>query len=429
MAGEQGSRLRKVALTGALTPGLILGAVGAVGFGALPGGIYPASVAAQSVIDGGACTAFGAPSATAATAMSVADIAEKSNPAVVTIVNLQPIGQGDVSGFTGIEGLPGFPEIPGIGELPGTDGEDGLPGIDEVPGSDGVEGSQQSDDVSDSDQLVPVGTGSGFIVDEEGHVITNAHVVAGAEELTVALQDGTEVPATVVGSEPMLDVAIIKLDLPAGQAVPGVAIFGDSSALRAGDQVVAIGNALGAFPNTVSEGTVNATDRAFPAEGGLTTMIQHDAEIWHGNSGGPLLNLQGEVVGINTAGIGSGMFGADSGSADMAFAVEGNTVCAAAADLLANGEIIWPYLGIQGEASATGQTVVEVVEDGPSAEAGLEPGDVITALDGEGVSRETSLIDLLFSHEPGDVVTLTVDRNGATETVDVTLGERPDITQ
>jgi S1-C subfamily serine protease len=283
--------------------------------------------------------------------------------------------------------------------------------------------------VTDSDQLVPVGTGSGFIVDEEGHVITNAHVVAGAEELTVALQDGTEVPATVVGSEPMLDVAIIKLDLPAGQAVPGVATFGDSSALRAGDQVVAIGNALGAFPNTVSEGTVNATDRAFPAEGGLTTMIQHDAEIWHGNSGGPLLNLQGEVVGINTAGIGSGMFGADSGSADMAFAVEGNTVCAAAADLLANGEIIWPYLGIQGEASATGQTVVEVVEDGPSAEAGLEPGDVITALDGEGVSRETSLIDLLFSHEPGDVVTLTVDRNGATETVDVTLGERPDITQ
>jgi S1-C subfamily serine protease len=432
MAKEQGSRLRKVALTGALTPGLILGAAGAVGFGILPGGILPANVAAQSVIDGGACTAFGAPSASAATAMSVADIAEETNPAVVTIVNLQPIGQGDMRGFTGIEGFPEFPEIPGIGELPGIEGiegEEGLPGIEEAPESDGVEGAQQSNDVAESDELVPVGTGSGFIVDEEGHVITNAHVVAGAEELTVALHDGTEVPATVVGSESMLDVAVLKLDLPAGASVPGVVTFGDSAALRAGDQVIAIGNALGAFPNTVSEGTVNATDRAFPAEGGLTTMIQHDAEIWHGNSGGPLLNLQGDVVGINTAGIGSGMLGADTGSADMAFAVEGNTVCAAAADLLANGEIVWPYLGIQGEASSSGQTVVEVVEDGPSAAAGLEPGDVITALDGEEVSQQTSLLDLLFSREPGDLVSLTVERDGAIETVEVTLGERPEITE
>jgi S1-C subfamily serine protease len=431
MAGEQGSRLRKVALTGALTPGLILGAAGAVGFGALPGSIFSASVAAQSVINGGACTAFGDPSTPAATTMSVADIAEQTNPAVVTIINLQPLDQADLSGFTGIDGFPEFPEIPGIGEMPGSEGiegDDGLPGAEEAPDSDGVEGAQQSDDAAQSDELVPVGTGSGFIVDEEGHVITNAHVVAGAEELTVALQDGVEVPATVVGSEPMLDVSIIKLDLPAGQSVPGIATFGDSSLLRAGDQIVAIGNALGAFPNTVSEGTVNATNRAFPAEGGLTTMIQHDAEIWHGNSGGPLLNLNGEVVGINTAGIGSGMLGADTGSADMAFAVEGNTVCAAAADLLASGEIIWPYLGIQGEGSAAGQTVIEVVEDGPSEAAGLQPGDVITALDGEEISRETSLLDLLFGREPGEVVTVTVERDGTPQTFEITLGERPEVT-
>ena len=235
-----------------------------------------------------------------------------------------------------------------------------------------------------------------------------------------------EVPAKVVGSDDLLDVAILKLDLPAGESVPGIATFGDSSSLRAGDQVVAIGNALGSFPNTVSEGTVNATDRSFPTEGGLTTWIQHDAEIWHGNSGGPLLNLRGEVVGINTAGIGSGMMGADTGSADMAFAVEGNTVCRAAADLLANGKIAWPYLGIQGEATADGQSVVEVVEDGPSAAAGIEPGDVITAFDGQEITPQNSLIDLLFEHEPGDVVTVTVERDGAPQTFQVTLGERPE---
>ncbi len=193
--------------------------------------------------------------------------------------------------------------------------------------------------------------------------------------------------------------------------------------------MIAVGNALGSFPNTVSEGTVNATDRSFPSEGGLTTWIQHDAEIWHGNSGGPLLNVQGEVVGVNTAGIGSGMMGADTGSADMAFAVEGNTVCSAAADLLANGEIVWPYLGIQGEASAEGQTVVEVVEDGPSAAAGIEVGDVITAFDGQEINRQNSLLDLLFGREPGDEVTVTVDRDGETESFQVTLGERPEITE
>ena len=418
MAGQRVSRLRKVALTGALTPGLILGAAG---FGILPAGILPTGVTAQSVIDGEACAAFGASATAQPTEMSVADVAEKINPAVVTILNLQPIGESDLTGLHGIEGFPGMPEIPGI------PGIEGLPGDEEAPGADDDDAAQ-IEDSSDDDTLVPVGTGSGFIVDEIGHVITNAHVVAGAEELTVALSDGTEAPATLVGSDALLDVAILQVDLPEGESVPSIATFGDSSALRAGDQVIAIGNALGSFPNTVSEGTVNATDRAFPNEGGLTTWIQHDAEIWPGNSGGPLLNLRGEVVGVNTAGIGSGAMGTDTGSADMAFAVEGNTVCRAAADLLANGEIIWPYLGIQGEATSEGQSVVEVVEDGPSAAAGLEPGDVITAFDDQEITRQSSLLDLLFGREPGEVVTLTVERDGDPQTFEVTLGERPEVT-
>ena len=278
MVGKRVSRLRTVALTGTLAPRLILGAASVVGLGIMPGGILPTSITAQSVIDGGSCTAFGAPTASQTAEMSVADVAEKANPAVVTIVNLQPLSEADLSGFSGIEGFPGMPEIPGIDEIPGTEGSEGLPGVDEAPNADDGDADQIEESV-DPDALVPVGTGSGFIVDELGHVITNAHVVAGAEELTVALSDGTEVPAKVVGSDALLDVAILELDLPAGSTVPGIAAFGDSSSMRAGDQIVAIGNALGAFPNTVSEGTVNGTDRAFPSEGGLTTWIQHDAEI------------------------------------------------------------------------------------------------------------------------------------------------------
>jgi S1-C subfamily serine protease len=405
-------------MTGALAPALVLGAAG---FGVLPGGILPTEVTAESVIDGGSCTAFGSPATAQATEMSVADVAEKANPAVVTILNMRPFSQADLGGISGIEGFPDLPQIPG---------SEGLPGSDQGPedDEDGAGQVEDAEDSVDSDTLIPAGSGSGFIVDESGHVITNAHVVAGAEELTAVLSDGTEAPATVVGSDELLDVAILKLDLSAGESVPGIATFGDSSSLRAGDQIVAIGNALGSFPNTVSEGTVNATDRSFPTEGGLTTWIQHDAEIWHGNSGGPLLNLRGEVVGVNTAGIGSGMMGADTGSADMAFAVEGNTVCRAAADLLTNGKITWPYLGIQGEATAEGQSVVEVVEDGPSAAAGIEPGDVIIAFDGQEISRQNSLLDLLFGREPGELVAVTVERDGAPQTFEVTLGERPEVT-
>src|SRR5215212_7281426 len=406
MAGQRASRLRRVALTGALAPALVLGAAG---FGVLPGGILPGGVTAQSLIDGGSCTAFGTSNTSQAPEMSVADVAEKANPAVVTILNKQPLSQADLSGISGIEGIPDLPQIPGINDLPGSD---------QSPSDNG--------DSADSDTLVPIGSGSGFIVDETGDVITNAHVVAGAEELTAVLSDGSDVPAKVVGSDGLLDVAVLELDLPAGESVPGKVTFGDSSTLRAGDQVVAIGNALGSFPNTVSEGTVNATDRSFPAEGGLTDWIQHDAEIWHGNSGGPLLNLRGEVVGVNTAGIAASAMGSDTGSADMAFAVEGNTVCQAAADLLANGKIDWPYLGIQGEATSDGQSVVDVVQDGPSARSGIEPGDVITGLDGQDINRQKSLIDLLFEHKPGDTVSITAERNGTPQTFQVTLGERPE---
>lgn len=411
MLHSQRDRLRRAALTGVLAPSLMLGAAGVLAFGSLPGAPVP-SASAESVLSSGACTAFGSPVSPAGADLSVADVAEQVNPAVVTVLNLQPLSQASSGNFTGIDG---FPDMPGTGEIPG---------MPEAPSDNQGDNAPQSSQ-TDEDQLVPVGSGSGFFADELGHVITNAHVVAGAQELTVVLQDGTPLPAEVIGADDLVDVAVIQVDLPSGTSVPSIAAFGDSDALRPGEEVVAIGNALGEFPNTVSEGTVNGTNRAFPGMGGLSTFIQHDAEIWHGNSGGPLLNLHGEVVGINTAGISDSAMGTDMGSADMAFAVEGNTVCKAAAQLLEDGKIAWPYMGIQGQETPDGQEITEIVAGGPSADTGLEVGDVITSLDDEEIGPRQSLIDLLFTHQAGDTVSVTVDRNGSSQTFDVTLGERP----
>ncbi|MCC7023760.1 MAG: trypsin-like peptidase domain-containing protein, partial [Thermomicrobiales bacterium] len=295
MTSFEGSRLRKAAMTGILTPALVLGAAGMAAFGVYPGHAG-SPAAAASVVNSGVCTEFVDPNLASAADKSVADVAEAANPAVVTVLNLQPLSAATSGSMTGI---PGMPDIPGMPAMPGIDLPGGqIPGSDQIPSDQlpGANGGQPIGDATSGDTLVPIGSGSGFIVDTAGHVITNAHVVDGAQELKATLTDGTEVPATLVGRDDLLDVAVIKLDLPAGTQVPGVIAFGNSDSLRAGDEVVAIGNALGSFPNTVSEGTVNAVNRAFPDESGLTTMIQHDAQIWHGNSGGPLLNLKGEVV-------------------------------------------------------------------------------------------------------------------------------------
>lgn len=322
--------------------------------------------------------------------LSVADVAEKVNPAVVTVTNLQrasgelPV---DIGGIIG-------------GQAPGGGSGGSTPG-----------------------GPLPVGTGSGFIVDQEGHVVTNAHVVQGASDLTVQFEDGSEVGATLVGEDDLLDVAVIELNLPAGKQVPGIACFGDSDALRAGDEVVAIGSALGEFTNTVTDGTVNAKERSLGADYPLAKLIQHDAEIWHGNSGGPLLNLRGEVVGINAAGISGDM--TMTAPADISFAVDGNAARTSVESIIEDGTVDRPYLGIQGEALPLGQMVDDVVAGGPAAEAGVLPGDVIVAIDGEAVTRKTTLLDILLKRSAGDTVDVTLDRDGNEQTVSITLGERP----
>ncbi|MBA2518455.1 MAG: trypsin-like peptidase domain-containing protein [Chloroflexia bacterium] len=317
----------------------------------------------------------------AAGEMSVADIAERANPAVVTITNL-------------VAASTGTPEQP-----------------------------------EEDDEVFPLGTGSGFIIAASGLVVTNSHVVGGADELQVRFFDGTTVAATVLGQDDpnLLDVALVQLDLADGVAVPGVLALGDSDAIRPGERVVAIGSALGAFTNTVTEGMINAVGRSL-GQYGIDSLIQHDAEIWRGNSGGPLLNLRGEVIGVNSAGLSENQMSATS-PADIAFAISSNAVQGIIDEVLATGTVARPYVGIIGQDMATGHEIASVEPGTPAAAAGLQAGDIIVAVDGEALGGEVSLLELLFAHRPGDIVTLEIVRDGATEMIDVTLGTRPILSQ
>jgi 2-alkenal reductase len=277
-------------------------------------------------------------------------------------------------------------------------------------------------------EAVPTGSGSGFILDEEGHVVTNQHVVEGGVEFLVVLEDGQELPATLVGADVNSDVAVLKVDPP----VPAVARIGDSDNLLPGQAVLAIGSPLGTFTNTVTEGIVSALGRSVPDDTGgpeLLNLIQHDAAINPGNSGGPLVTLAGEVVGINTLGIvdAQGLF----------FAVPSKTVIRVAEALIANGAVDYPYLGLQllplddtiiaqwALPVKEGFYVQGVIEGGPSDAAGVQVGDIVTAIDLEQVGARQSMVGALFQYKPGDTVQLTLQRGLNSIRVEVQLAERP----
>jgi 2-alkenal reductase len=275
---------------------------------------------------------------------------------------------------------------------------------------------------------VPTGSGSGFFLDEDGHVVTNQHVVDGGVEFLVVLEDGRELPATLVGADANSDVAVLKVDPP----VPAVARIGDSDSLLPGQGVLAIGSPLGTFTNTVTEGIVSALGRTVPDDTGgpeLLNLIQHDAAINPGNSGGPLVTLDGEVVGINTLGIvdAQGLF----------FAVPAETVTRVAEELIAEGAVDYPYLGLElvplnDEIIAQwalpvdeGFYVQRVVAGSPSDAAGLQVGDIVTAIDLERVGERQSMVGALFQYKPGDTVQLTIQRGLNSMRIEVPLAERP----
>jgi len=273
----------------------------------------------------------------------------------------------------------------------------------------------------------PTASGSGVIIDPQGYIVTNNHVVQNAQSLLVILSDGTKMDARLVGTDSLADLAVLKVD----GAVPAVATLGDSSALQPGQAAIAIGSPLGDFRGTVTVGVISALNRQV---GTMQGLIQTDAAINNGNSGGPLINSLGQVVGINTLVVRSTNEG--NVAEGLGFAIPSNLVREVVSQLISKGRVERSYLGITYQPvdplstsgldlSVTYGVVVAKVEAGsPAAKSGLQEGDVILAFNGQKLD-EDALTALLVKHKPGDVVTLTVWRSGKQIELKVTLGARP----
>ncbi len=277
-------------------------------------------------------------------------------------------------------------------------------------------------------------TGSGAIFSADGYILTNNHVVDGARNIEVLLPDDVNAyPAEIVGTDPLSDLAVIKID---ADELPTVG-FADTSQLRVGDWVVALGNALGLEGGpSVTVGIVSNLERAFPigeigqSEAAFYDVIQTDADINQGNSGGPLVNLAGDVVGVNTFVIASGVETAG-------FAVNATTARKVYEELIEHGRVVRPYLGVQLRTVTpalasqfdlprkSGVVVSFVTEDSPAAEAGMQVKDVIVSLQGKPVTEAYEITRLLWQYEVGDTVTMTLWRGNDERQVTVTLGERP----
>jgi putative serine protease PepD len=273
-------------------------------------------------------------------------------------------------------------------------------------------------------------TGSGFVYDRDGRVVTNNHVIepaVGSGDIRVILPDGTVRQASIVGRSPSYDIAVIELDDASG-VIP--AALGQSDPVRVGESVVAIGSPLG-LDATVTSGIISATHRPVTAGGrGETSYInalQTDAAINPGNSGGPLVDLDGFVIGVNSAIATLGASGdGQSGNIGVGFSIPIDQVKHTVDEIISTGHAEYPVIGAQVSVarSLDGARVEDVTDASPAAKAGLQVGDLITAVDGEQVADGVELIVTIRSFEPGDVVRLTVRRDGDLKRFDVTLGEQ-----
>lgn len=279
-----------------------------------------------------------------------------------------------------------------------------------------------------------VSTGTGVVFDARGYIVTNQHVIDGAQKIEVLFESGEKVTADLVGADAFSDLAVLRVS---GRDMPAVAAFGDSQSLQAGEPVIAIGSALGDFQNTVTVGVVSGLNRRVSANEGsaLEGMIQTDAAINHGNSGGPLLNAAGQVIGINTLVVRSD--GGGDTAEGLGFAVPSSTVRFVTAQLIDKGKVTRPFLGVTYTmlnpqlAAANnlpvgdGAWIQEVTPNGPAARAGLKQGDIITQIGNAALTGENSLPRVLIGYKVGDTIPLTVRRGKETLTLSVTVVERP----
>ncbi len=296
---------------------------------------------------------------------------------------------------------------------------------------------QQFDDGLAGSESIEAGRGTGFVIDGSGNVVTNEHVVRGGSHFQVILSNGEKRDATLVGSDPLSDLAVVRMD---GEPLSTVS-FGDSDTLQQGQPVLAIGSPLGDFTGTVTSGIVSALDRDFPtdvsggaSEGIYTDLIQHDAAINPGNSGGPLFDIAGRVIGVNTLGI------PEEGGTPVQglfFAIPANHVARIVGEIIQKGRVSYPFFGInyvaispelaaQNDLSVDYGAYVQGVEPGAAADrAGIREGDIIVAVGNDRITAQTTFTEVLFAHAPGETVPVTVVRNGREQTLQATLAERP----
>src|ERR671930_1873358 len=276
--------------------------------------------------------------------------------------------------------------------------------------------------VTTSDQRTPFGAqreeaqGSGFVYDDEGHIVTDQHVVDGATSISVRFWNGETYKAEVVGTDASTDLAVLKVDAPASLLQP--LALADSNDVAVGDTAVAIGSPFG-LEDTVTSGIVSALHRQMTSPNGfaIPDSIQTDAAINHGNSGGPLLDTQGNVVGVTS------QIESDSGGNDgVGFAIPSSTVRSVAGQLISSGKAEHAYLGISLSSSASNALIGAVRSGTPAAKAGLKAGDVVTALDGKSIASTGELESAIAAHKPGDSVSLTYTRDGKSHTVQLKLG-------
>ena len=377
---------------------------GAIGFGAVTTGTVP--VRAEAVrVDSAQMPGF-------------ADVVEKVSPAVVSVrvqEKIQPASDNgaDLDQF---QSPPGFDNLPDNHPLKKFFREFRGDG-NQMPGRrGGRDGGPR-----------PVAQGSGFFISEDGYLVTNNHVVDGGQTFTVVTDDGKEFDAKLVGTDAKTDLAVLKVQ--GGNKFTYVN-FADDSKIRVGDWVVAVGNPFG-LGGTVTAGIVSARGRDIGA-GPYDDFIQIDAAVNHGNSGGPAFNLNGEVVGINTA-----IFSPSGGNVGIAFAIPASTAQDVVKDLMTSGTVDRGWLGVQiqpvdkdianslGLTGTKGALVSEAQDNSPGKKAGIKAGDVIVAVDGKTVDGPRELARIIGNTAPGKEVEITLWRNDKSENVKLTLGELP----
>ena len=390
-----------------------LAIAGAIGFGAVTTGTAPVFAEAVNV-QGAAVPGF-------------ADVVQQVSPAVVSVrvkSKIEPASDDSAHMFGNeddFDNLPdGHPLKRFFREFRGDDGNGGQMGqFRQRRGQQFRERNRQPR---------PTAQGSGFFISEDGYVVTNNHVIQDGTSFTIVTDDGRELDAKLVGSDARTDLALLKVD---GGGKFTYVDFADDAKVRVGDWVVAVGNPFG-LGGTVTAGIVSARGRDIGA-GPYDDFIQIDAAVNRGNSGGPAFNLNGQVVGINTAIFSPG----GGGNVGIAFAIPASTAREVIGDLMKDGTVERGWLGVQiqpvtpeiadsiGLNPAKGALVAEAQADGPALKAGIKAGDVITSVDGKDVAGPRELARLVAAIDPGKPVDVVVWRNGKSESMKVDLGELP----